>query len=213
MGRPADDARKLIAASFDALGWSGFSGGRSTAAIFFLLRALEGVRMRSTNRSVLACVVMVVAATVGCSQSPDEAVVGTYGGSTTGIGGMAKAIKLKNENPDISGSEALAAATAMSLMALDLRSDKTATFFAGATTMTGTWKLDPATREITLTFDKGTVLSAPDAGGEFASQTWTAVASKDYSAVKVYMAPPETVREAKTLVPDGQDFGIIMKKK
>lgn len=169
--------------------------------------------MRAASRSVLACVAVVVAAAVGCSQSPDQAVVGTYGGSTTGIGGMAKAMKLKQDNPEISGSDALAAATAMSLMALDLRSDKTATFFAGATTMTGTWKLDPATREITLTFDKGTVLSVPDAGGEFASQTWTAIAAKDYSAVKVYMAPPETVREAKTLAPEGQDFGIVMKKK
>ncbi len=79
--------------------------------------------------------------------------------------------------------------------------------------MTGKWKLDPATREITLTFDKGTVLTAPETGGEFAAQTWTAIASKDFSAVKVYMAPPETVREAKTLAPDGQDFGIVMKKK
>jgi hypothetical protein len=169
--------------------------------------------MHAASRSVLACVALVVAAAFGCSQSPEQAVVGTYGGDVSPLGGMAKAMKLKNDNPEISGSDALAAATAMSLMALDLQADKTATFFAGTVTMTGKWKLDAATREITLTFDKGTVLTAPETGGEFASQTWTAIASKDFSAVKVYMAPPETVREAKTLAPDGQDFGIVMKKK
>lgn len=168
--------------------------------------------MRTARRLFVAGVALILAATVGCSQSPEQAVLGTYGGSTTGIGGMAKAMKLKHDNPEISGSDAFAAATAMSLMALDLQSDKTATFFAGATTMTGKWKLDPATREITLTFDKGTVLSVPDAGGEFASQTWTAIAAKDYSAVKVYMLPPESVREMKS-AEGGQDFGIVMKKK
>lgn len=168
--------------------------------------------MRTLRRVVWACVACVAAATVGCSQSPEQAVVGTYGGSTTGIGGMAKAIKLKNDNPEISGSDALAAATAMSLMALDLRSDKTATFFAGTVTMAGKWKLDPATREITLDFDETVSLMGPEAGGEYASQTWTAIAAKDYSAVKVYMAPPETVRGMKS-AEGGQDFGIVMKKK
>ncbi|HEV7280055.1 MAG TPA: hypothetical protein VGN57_07555 [Pirellulaceae bacterium] len=164
------------------------------------------------RRFLYGCTLLIAMATIGCSQSPEQAVVGTYGGSTTGIGGMAKAMKLKHDNPEVSGSDALAAATAMSLMALDLRSDKTATFFAGTVTMTGTWKLDPATREITLEFDQTVSLMGPEAGGEFAAQTWTAIASKDFSAVKVYMVPPETVRGMKA-VEGGQDLGIVMKKK
>jgi hypothetical protein len=178
-----------------------------------LVRMREGVPMRTARRVFLACVACVATAAIGCSQSPEQAVVGTYGGGGSPLGGMAKAMKLKNDNPEISGSDALAAATAMSLMALDLKADKTATFFAGTVSMTGKWKLDPATREITLDFDKTQALMAPEPGSEFAAQTWTAVAAKDYSAVKVYMAPPETVREAKTLAPNGQDFGIVMKKK
>lgn len=144
------------------------------------------------TRAVFAVLSVLLTSMSGCSSGPPspeemkQMVVGDWAANSSAIGAAARGMKLGSQNPELSGSEAMAAGRALGAMAAEFREDGTMTATFMLSVFEGTWTFDAenAMVEMDLTLVEP---PAPEDKPEVNKTAWVAILDPEKEKLTLYM--------------------------
>ena len=136
--------------------------------------------------SCLAGLLLIVVA-IGCSQSPEQKLIGTWQGDTSPEGIAMKSVKMKADNPGVSNDQVRDAVAAMAATSLQLKADKNFELLLGGHTWKGTWAHDAAAGLAQLDI-KEMPAAVAEAGGQLPKPaTWITRLNPSDNTLELYM--------------------------
>jgi len=170
--------------------------------------------MLTTRRDRNWSLILLVLCGAGCAQQPEEMLVGRWSADRSGLGMISKSIQLQNSNPDAAPGDVVAAAKALTSVAIEFGPDKTLTVYSGANSHEGVWRFDPAQNMIEIEYmhpvpaaekaeqtepagapapaDEATVVESDPAPTE-AKVEWVAFLEPDQELIKLLMVSRKTL--------------------
>jgi hypothetical protein len=169
--------------------------------------------MQFVSRAPWLCVA--AALLVGCSMDPEQRLIGKWKADSSAAGVAMKAAKMKADNPEISGSDAMAYARSLTKVSLDLNKDKSCTLVTGGNTLKGTWKFDKEASLVELDLKTAEIAEENKAKNPegFKPQTFVVVVEDGGDKLEVLPMPRESyemVKEA-TKGKKRQKFMVLRK--
>ncbi|MFO0883366.1 MAG: hypothetical protein U0894_04140 [Pirellulales bacterium] len=157
--------------------------------------------------------VLFVATLAGCSgksANPQQMLPGKWGGDMSAAAVGSRAAELKSQNPSASGSEAIAGAKNLGMIALELREDGTVTAVNQTVTYEGKWTFDAAKSQVEFDLAQ----TSPAVPDDKKSKTiWIANVDSGNQSLELFMGDRAALDFLKEVNKGKKDGLIILKKK